>query len=180
MLELKKLQRDVGISFVFVTHDQEEALLIGDTVAVMNNGTIEQIGTPAEIFHHPTTKFTANFIGVADFIQGRCEHQEIISEIGSTPCKLEISEYDKVELMCRPDCLEFEPTQNGLCTITAKEFRGAFYLYTVELPSKTTVRCLLSHTEDYMVGDSVAVTLRAGHELLPFRNGLLVSSEHTH
>ena len=178
--DMLQIIKAAGVTAIFVTHDQEEALLIGDTVAVMNNGTIEQIGTPAEIFHSPNTKFTANFIGVADFIQGRYEHQQIISEIGSTPYKLEIAECDKVELMCRPDCLECEPTQNGQCTITAKEFRGAFYLYTVELPSKTTVRCLLSHTEDYMVGDSVEVTLRAGHELLPFRNGILASPKHTH
>jgi len=172
--------RAANVTAIFVTHDQEEALLIGDTVAVMNNGTIEQIGTPTEIFHHPNTKFTANFIGVADFIQARYENHEIVSEIGSAPYKLEMSEWDTVELMCRPDCLECLPSPNGRCTIKTKEFRGAFYLYTVELPSKTTVRCLLSHTEDYIVGDSVEVTLREGHELLPFKNGLLASSEHTH
>jgi spermidine/putrescine transport system ATP-binding protein len=67
-LELKRIQREVGITFIYVTHDQEEALTMSDRIAVMNEGRVEQIGTPQEIYHSPTSVFVANFIGVANLI----------------------------------------------------------------------------------------------------------------
>jgi spermidine/putrescine transport system ATP-binding protein len=65
-LELKKLQSEVGITFIYVTHDQEEALTMSDRIAVMSRGVIEQVGTPAEIYEHPNSAFVANFIGVSN------------------------------------------------------------------------------------------------------------------
>jgi putative spermidine/putrescine transport system ATP-binding protein len=67
-LELKGLQREVGITFLFVTHDQEEALTMSDRIAVFNNGRIEQIGTPGEIYEQPTTAFVAGFVGTSNLI----------------------------------------------------------------------------------------------------------------
>jgi spermidine/putrescine transport system ATP-binding protein len=67
-LELKRIQRDVGITFVFVTHDQEEALTMSDRIAVMTQGRVDQIGTPTEIYHTPTTPFVAGFIGTANLL----------------------------------------------------------------------------------------------------------------
>lgn len=69
-IELKELQREVGITFVFVTHDQEEALTMSDRIAVFNNGGIEQLGTAQEIYEHPATEFVAGFVGVANLISG--------------------------------------------------------------------------------------------------------------
>ncbi len=68
--ELKRIQRDVNITFIYVTHDQEEALTMSDRIAVMNEGRVEQIGTPEEIYHSPATVFVANFIGVANLLAG--------------------------------------------------------------------------------------------------------------
>src|SRR5512136_2740627 len=65
-LELKAIQRDVGITFVYVTHDQEEALTMSDRIAVMHHGRIEQIGTPVEVYEHPATEFVAGFVGVSN------------------------------------------------------------------------------------------------------------------
>ncbi|WP_430592274.1 ABC transporter ATP-binding protein [Humidisolicoccus flavus] len=70
-IELKQIQREVGITFVFVTHDQEEALTLSDRVAVFNQGRIEQIGTPNEVYEFPTTEFVAGFLGVSNLIQAR-------------------------------------------------------------------------------------------------------------
>ena len=70
-LELKRIQREVGITFIYVTHDQEEALTMSDRIAVMNEGRVEQIGPPEEIYHSPGTVFVANFIGVANLIPAR-------------------------------------------------------------------------------------------------------------
>ena len=67
-IELKRIQREVGITFIYVTHDQEEALTMSDRIAVMNEGRVEQIGTPEEIYHSPATVFVANFIGVANLL----------------------------------------------------------------------------------------------------------------
>ena len=69
-LELKHLQKILGITFVFVTHDQEEALTMSDRIVVMNNGIIEQIGTPEELYEHPKTKFVADFLGETNILEG--------------------------------------------------------------------------------------------------------------
>jgi putative spermidine/putrescine transport system ATP-binding protein len=66
---LKALQRDLGITFVYVTHDQEEALTMSDRLAVFNEGRIEQIGTPAEVYEHPQTEFVAGFVGVSNVLE---------------------------------------------------------------------------------------------------------------
>ena len=70
-IELKRIQREVGITFIYVTHDQEEALTMSDRIAVMNEGRVEQIGTPEEIYHSPATVFVAGFIGVANLMPAR-------------------------------------------------------------------------------------------------------------
>jgi spermidine/putrescine transport system ATP-binding protein len=70
-IELKRIQREVGITFIYVTHDQEEALTMSDRIAVMNEGRVEQIGTPEEIYHSPTSVFVANFIGVANLLPAK-------------------------------------------------------------------------------------------------------------
>jgi spermidine/putrescine transport system ATP-binding protein len=75
-LELKRIQREVGITFIFVTHDQEEALTMSDRIAVMSEGRVEQIGSPEEIYHEPETEFVAGFIGMANLLPARIEAQE--------------------------------------------------------------------------------------------------------
>jgi putative spermidine/putrescine transport system ATP-binding protein len=74
-VELKQLQRQVGITFVFVTHDQEEALTMSDRIAVFNDGRIEQVGTPAEVYERPVTPFVAGFVGTSNLLQGHAAEQ---------------------------------------------------------------------------------------------------------
>jgi spermidine/putrescine transport system ATP-binding protein len=74
-LELKRIQREVGITFVYVTHDQEEALTMSDRLVVMNAGRIEQLGNPRELYEHPATRFVANFIGTSNILTGRLERK---------------------------------------------------------------------------------------------------------
>ncbi len=69
-IELKWIQKEVGITFVHVTHDQEEAMTMADTIAVMNEGEIEQMGSPAELYDNPKTAFVANFLGQSNLIKG--------------------------------------------------------------------------------------------------------------
>jgi spermidine/putrescine transport system ATP-binding protein len=75
-IELKRIQREVGITFIFVTHDQEEALTMSDRIAVMNHGAIEQIGSPEDIYDRPATVFVAGFIGTANLLPGKADGQD--------------------------------------------------------------------------------------------------------
>jgi putative spermidine/putrescine transport system ATP-binding protein len=74
-VELKVLQRQVGITFIFVTHDQQEALTMSDRIAVINNGSIEQVGSPVEVYEHPATSFVAGFVGTSNLIGGEAAEQ---------------------------------------------------------------------------------------------------------
>ena len=156
---------------IFVTHDQDEALLVGDSIAVMNHGRIEQVASPEEIFHCPATRFVAEFIGLVDFLPARKEGNQLVTQVGSTEWPEACQPDSDLEVMVRPDCLECYPSDQGQGTVIEREFRGAFFLYRIALSSGHTVRCLHSHTEEYPVGSPVAVNLRRGHELRPFHDG---------
>ena len=177
---------------IFVTHDQEEALFVGDVVAVMNEGRIEQTGSPEAIFHHPITKFVAQFIGMVDFLPASHDNGTLHTEVGSVPWpEMELGTladlnqngfnsngHSQIEVMVRPDCLDCFPAEDGAGVVVEREFRGAFYLYRVKLASGATVRCLLSHTAEYPLGASVSVSLRDGHHLRPFIGDRLVAVPH--
>ena len=172
---------------IFVTHDQEEALFVGDVVAVMNEGRVEQTASPEEIFHHPATKFVAQFIGMVDFLPARHDDGRLHTEVGSVEWpELQLEDLaagdgngnGQLEVMVRPDCLDCLPAEDGPGVVVEREFRGAFYLYRVQLPSGATVRCLLSHTAEYPLGTSVSVSLRQGHHLRPFVGDRLVAVPH--
>src|SRR5262249_13241601 len=77
-LFLKGLQHDVGITFIHVTHDQEEAMTMADTIAVMNLGKIEQLGAPDELYEHPSTSFVAGFLGVSNLLHGTVHGDESV------------------------------------------------------------------------------------------------------
>ena len=93
-VELKQLQRQVGITFVFVTHDQEEALTMSDRIAVFNLGRIEQVGTPSDVYEHPTTPFVAGFVGTSNLLQGDAARQVLGAEgvFSVRPEKIRIAE----------------------------------------------------------------------------------------
>ena len=84
-VELKNIQREVGITFVFVTHDQEEALTMSDRIGVFNEGKVEQVGTPAEVYEHPTTPFVAGFVGTSNLVDG-----EMAMRITGSPARFSI------------------------------------------------------------------------------------------
>ena len=167
--------RSGGVTAVFVTHDQEEAMYVGDTIAVMNQGRIEQQGTPQDIFHQPESKFVAEFIGMVDFVDARWEEGRITTCIGDADWPEAPGKGSRLEVMVRPDCLECEPCEDGNGVIVECEFRGAFYLYRIALNSGGSVRCLLAHTDEYDVGSGVSVRVRCGHSLRPFQDGVALS-----
>jgi len=137
--ELLSILRKVNTTTIIVTHDQEEAFSMADHVAVMNNGRIEQKGTPEEIYHFPSTMFVANFVGQADFIDGVVEEEKITTEIGIFPNNKGFSNNTKVQLMIRPDDISFVLNKKGAVVIENQQFKGSENLYTLKLPSNKRV-----------------------------------------
>jgi iron(III) transport system ATP-binding protein len=172
--DVLEILRASNVTAVFVTHDQDEALFIGDTVAVMHHGRIEQAGSPEVIFHEPATRFVAEFIGTVDFLPAWRDQDRLMTEVGAAAWVGAPGDGVQVEVMMRPDCLNFHPSVDGPGVITSREFRGAFYLYRVSLPSGNSVRCLLPHTREHPLGSKVNVELREGHSLRPFVDGRAV------
>jgi ABC-type Fe3+/spermidine/putrescine transport system ATPase subunit len=165
--EIRQLQKEVGITSLFVTHDQEEAMTIADRIAVMNKGRIDQIGTPAEIYDHPRTRFVADFIGTSNLIDGRIAGGRFISKSGlELPCRPvdgQASHGDAV-LVIRPEKVELADA-GAQGAIAAKVSRvtklGGLLEYAATLPSGET---FLIHQQDRSgakirtLGDDVALS----------------------
>jgi len=115
-VELKRIQRDVGITFVYVTHDQEEALTMSDRIAVMNRGRVEQIATPEEVYNRPATTFVAGFIGVSNLLPATVTgSEEVKLDEGSTIATPTdgFSSGDRCHAVVRPEKLRVETSGNG-------------------------------------------------------------------
>jgi spermidine/putrescine transport system ATP-binding protein len=137
-LELKRIQREVGITFIFVTHDQEEALTMSDRIAVMSQGRVEQIGTPEEIYNQPATVFVAGFIGSANLLGATVsaiDDQHVTAEIigGASVSSLrmgrEFQVGQKVTVMLRPERIALDDAERegrvGIwTTVTDRIFHG--------------------------------------------------------
>ena len=173
--EVRAILKERNATAVCVTHDQEEAMQLADRVAVMNQGRIEQFGAPEEVFHNPDTRFAAEFFGIADFLPAWQEGEHLTSEVGRTPWpSFWPSPWPgdrELQIMVRPDCLDIVPDENGSGLVVAREFLGAFNIYSVELPSGNRVRVMMSHVARLDVGTRVSALPRDGHRLLPFIGG---------
>lgn len=152
-IELKRLQKKLGITFVYVTHDQEEALTMSDRIAVINEGRIEQIDTPREIYEHPKTKFVANFIGETNLLDAMVlemdEDKAVIgTEVGkatvSIDPKKKIKVNDGVTVSVRPEHMKFSRTPVDGFTIkgVVKEqiFVGNLIKMMINLNDATEIR----------------------------------------
>lgn len=104
--EIRRIQRETGVTAIYVTHDQEEALSISDRVAVMSPGRIEQTGTPVEIYEHPETEFVASFVGEANMLDGTVVGNIIKTEIGEIPNREGIEDGRRVKIIIRPENLK--------------------------------------------------------------------------
>jgi spermidine/putrescine transport system ATP-binding protein len=169
-LELKTLHRDLNKTFVYVTHDQEEALVMSDRIAVMNGGVLEQLSDAHDLYYRPRTRFVADFIGEANILNGRLvESLEkdcrvdvaglAVRAVGtSLPCNSPVS------VFVRPESVRLERGRNGhwsvAGTVTELLFVGSFRKYGVTLPDGT--RLVSSETtlspETFRIGDPVFVS----------------------
>jgi spermidine/putrescine transport system ATP-binding protein len=140
-LELKKMQQSLGITFVYVTHDQEEALTMSDTIAVMNDGRIQQIGTPEDIYNEPKNAFVASFIGESNILPGIMPEDYRVTFTGTAfECVDKGFEKDEaVEVVIRPEDISIVPAHEGAFsgTVTNTTFKGVHYEMTVEEKGNT-------------------------------------------
>ena len=148
-IELKKIQREVGITFIYVTHDQEEALSMSDTVVVMNNGEIQQIGSPTDIYNEPENRFVAGFIGESNIIEGTMIRDFLVEFDGFRfECVDKgFEDNEAIEVVLRPEDLDIvEPDQAKIRgTVRNITFKGVHYEILVE----TELRTYMVHTTDY-------------------------------
>ncbi|MBU3200429.1 ABC transporter ATP-binding protein [Clostridium estertheticum] len=143
-VELKKLQKKLQITFVYVTHDQEEALNMSDRIVVMNDGIIEQIGTPEDIYERPKTKFVAGFIGESNLIKTkikRIDEEKISAKIGKYDMNLNYKNYDNSRnkesyILIRPENIKYtreKPPIGLIATIKEHSYIGSIIKTTIEI-----------------------------------------------
>lgn len=137
--EIRKVQKEVGITAIYVTHDQNEAMAMSDKVVVMNKGKIEQIGTPQEIYQKPKTLFVADFIGVANFVEGIVagkNDDSMLVKVGdsliSTDLNEEVVLNQKVKVVIRPESIQLSEGSENVGTVTKSVFMGQHQEYDIE------------------------------------------------
>ncbi|MDW4408614.1 ABC transporter ATP-binding protein [Staphylococcus saprophyticus] len=129
--ELREIQSRLGITFIFVTHDQEEALALSDYIFVMKDGKIQQFGTPIDIYDEPVNRFVADFIGESNIVEGKMVKDYLVNIYGQDfECvDMGIPEQKKVEIVIRPEDISLIDAKNGLFEVTVDSmlFRGVHY-----------------------------------------------------
>jgi spermidine/putrescine transport system ATP-binding protein len=169
-LELKHIQAKTGITFIYVTHDQEEALTMSDRIAVMNRGSVYQLGTPREIYDQPLNRFVASFIGETNFLEAKVEgrQNEMVDVrlwndqvFHLPPCGSDVAPGEVVTLAVRPEKLRI--SQNGqktqstdleiLGTITESVYAGENTQYLVALNNGASVKIIITNSGTYAAGE---------------------------
>ena len=152
-IELKQIQREVGITFVFVTHDQDEALTMSDRLAVMNGGVIEHCGTPEDVYERPATRFVASFIGTSNLMPGVYRNGAVVLESGrSVPVgrRAGLAEGAEVSLSIRPEKIWLSELTPEMARATGvlrdTVYCGATTTYLVELAAGSTLAVLEQNT----------------------------------
>jgi len=158
--ELKAMQKQIGITFIYVTHDQEEALTMSDTIVVMNDGIIQQMGTPIDIYNEPENAFVADFIGESNILDGVMHDDYLVEFLGK---KFECLDYgfgkgEEVDVVIRPEDLDLTPAGKGKLEGIVKSvtFKGVHY----EMQIVVNGYEFLVHSTDMApVGETVGLNL---------------------
>lgn len=156
--ELKKIQQQLGITFIFVTHDQEEALSMSDRVVVMDNGKIQQIGTPQDIYNEPTNAFVADFIGESNILDG-IMRKDYVAEFSGQVFKCLDAGFaanEKVDVVVRPEDVDIVPVEKGMLTgtVTSVTFLGVHYEIIVDIGG---FKWMIQTTDEHKVDEHVGL-----------------------
>lgn len=154
-LELKEIQREVGITFIFVTHDQEEALTMSDKIVVMKDGEIEQIGTPTQIYNEPINEYCARFIGDSNIIDGTMKKDRLVSFDDADYACVDygFEPNEAVDIMIRPEDIDIVARNHGLLNGEVKSvlFKGVHYEVVAETSSGTSKTVTMHVTGEKIV-----------------------------
>ena len=158
--ELKRIQQAMGITFIYVTHDQEEALSMSDTVVVMDGGRIQQIGTPEDIYNEPKNAFVADFIGESNILDGIMHEDYVVEFCGKKfPClDAGFAPKEQVDVVIRPEDVDIVPVDEGQLkgVVTDLTFKGVHYDIIVDLKG---FKWLIQTTDHSPVGAQVGIRL---------------------
>ena len=158
--ELKRIQQQMGITFIYVTHDQEEALAMSDTVVVMNEGKIQQIGTPEDIYNEPENAFVADFIGESNILDGIMREDYVVETFGRRfHCVDKGFEKDEaVDVVIRPEDIDIVPVSEGMLsgTVTSITFKGMQYDVIVDFKG---FKWLIQTTDSPEVGQRIGIKI---------------------
>ena len=158
-LELKEMHKKLGITFIYVTHDQEEALTMSDTVVVMKDGKIQQIGTPQDIYNEPKNSFVADFIGESNIFSGTVVGDKKVRFVNKIfDCIDEFEKNEKVDVVVRPEDVEIVSVEEGMVsgTIISTIFKGVHYQMTMMI-GRTEV--VMQSTQYYSEGEKVGIKI---------------------
>ena len=159
-LELKELQQKLGITFIFVTHDQEEAMVMSDTIIVMNGGKIQQIGRPEDIYNTPTNRFVASFIGEANIIPGVYSDKRRLTMLNKTfkVSSLDLEVGDKVYIIVEKEDFDVAPLESAklIGHVRSVKFQVNSYIMDVEV-NGTVIH--VSSEDKFSVGDEIGFTI---------------------
>lgn len=164
--DIRNILKELNISAILVTHDQKEAFAMCDHIGVIESGTIQQWGTPYELYHEPINRFVACFIGQGSFIRGTTLTPDTFeSELGVIQGNraYNIPEKSPVEILIRPDDIIYDEKSLLKGTITAKTFAGTTTQYQIQLASGTRIEALFPSHQDLYVGNTVNFSLDAEH-----------------
>ncbi len=153
-VELKQIQREIGITFVFVTHDQDEALTMSDRVAVMNEGHVEQCGTPEDVYERPASTFVASFMGTSNLVPGTYQDGNVVVEDGpslAVGSRADVADGSSVSLSIRPEKIwlsDFTPDMAMVSGVVRETvYSGPTTTYLIELAPGVTVSVLEQNTD---------------------------------
>ena len=158
--ELKRIQQQMGITFVYVTHDQEEALAMSDTIVVMDQGRIQQIGTPEDIYNEPQNAFVADFIGESNILDG-IMHEDYLVEFFNRKFKCldkGFAPMEPVDVVIRPEDIDIVPAEKGQLkgTVTSVTFKGVHYDTIVDFKG---FKWLIQTTDYHPEGETIGIIL---------------------
>ena len=167
--EIRRIQQALGITAIYVTHDQSEAMAISDNIILMKGGVIAQMGSPTEIYYHPNSEFVADFIGECNFLPctltGR-EGKDVIAQVYGNPVKVR-SELDKssgdAEIVLRPEAIEIADQGQLPCKVELSCFMGSYQNYHVRVGDtlvKIADNCPIGK-KTYQVGDDAYISFRS-------------------
>ena len=158
--ELKKIQQGLGITFIYVTHDQEEALSMSDTIVVMDNGVIQQIGTPLDVYNEPKNAFVADFIGESNIVEGIMRRDFMVELAGKKFRCLDkgFAVDEEVDVVIRPEDVDVVAPENGMIRgeVTSVTFKGVYYEIIVDIKG---FKWMIQTTDFQAAGDNIGLSI---------------------